>query len=61
MALPLVLCNPLQLPEAVQLAVLMDDQLIVVVPPACTDAGESESEGGPGGRSFSAASAWMNP
>lgn len=60
-ALPLVFCVPDQLPEAVQLAVLIEDHVSVALPPSVTEAGEKDREGSPGGSSFSAASAWMNP
>ena len=59
--LPLLAHAPDQLPEALQPVVLIDDQLRVAEAPIVTEAGLTDSEGGAGGSSASAASAWMKP
>jgi hypothetical protein len=54
---PLVASVPLQLPVAVQLVALTDDQDSVVELPAATEVAASVSSGAPGTISASAASA----
>lgn len=55
-ALPLVACVPLQLPDAVQLVASIDDQVSVVELPRGMDVAASTSVG-----TTNAASACMNP
>ena len=59
--LPLVACFPLQAPEAVQAVVLIEDQLSLVESPRLRLLAASDSTGGPGGSSASAATASTKP
>ena len=55
--LPLVVCTPLQLPDAVQVLVAsIADQLSVAEPPSGMEAADKDRIG-----TTSAVSAWMNP
>jgi hypothetical protein len=49
-ALPLVACDPVQLPEAVHAVVLMELQVRVAVLPVVTDVGLNDKVGALGGR-----------
>jgi hypothetical protein len=49
--------DPLQLPDAIQLVALIDDQVIVAALPATTEFADVEIVGAPGGTSANAASA----
>lgn len=59
--MPLVARVPLQLPEAVQLAALLDDHVIVVELPVTTLVAAAVIVGGPGGINANAAVACTNP
>ncbi len=59
--LPLVAWLPLQLPDAVQLVVLTEDQVSVVELPAVRDVAPTDTLGAAGGSNARAASAWMKP
>ena len=54
--LPLVVCAPLQLPEAVQLVASIDDQVSTDESPSGMDGADNVRIG-----TTSAVSAWMNP
>jgi len=55
--LPLVACDPVQAPDAVQLVVLMDDHVKVVVAPGAIEVLASFRVGAPGASVANAASA----
>ena len=60
-SVPLVLCGPVQVPVAVQLAAFVDDQVSVEGTPTVTEDDDNDNIGAPGGTDASAASACMNP
>jgi hypothetical protein len=55
-ALPIVVCAPLQLPDAVQLVAPIVDQVSVAEPPRGMDGADNARIG-----TTSEVSAWMNP